>query len=74
MSIADISRMIRLPQRPLYRRIEALNQRLREALLAAGLHAASLMELIGSDAEMDSQSAPRSPSHPPTTHFDATPR
>ena len=53
MSIADISRMLRLPQRPLYRRIEALTQRLREALLAAGLDAASLMELIGSGTEMD---------------------
>lgn len=53
MSIADISRMLRLPQRPLYRRIETLTQLLRRALLGAGLDAASLMELIGSSAEMD---------------------
>ena len=54
MSIADISRMMRLPQRPLYRRIEALLQRLRAALLAAGLDAGSVAELIGTAAgEMD---------------------
>lgn len=47
MSIADISRMLRLPQRPLYRRLESLLGRLRAALLAAGLDAASLADLIG---------------------------
>jgi RNA polymerase sigma factor for flagellar operon FliA len=54
MSIADISRMMRLPQRPLYRRIESLLQRLRAALLAAGLDAGAVTELIGTAAgEMD---------------------
>lgn len=59
MSIADISRMMRLPQRPLYRRIESLLQRLRTALLAAGLDAGSVTELIGTAAgEMDFGLAP----------------
>jgi len=54
MSIADISRMLRLPQRPLYRRIEALLSRLGSALAAAGLDAAVLMSVIGeASQEMD---------------------
>lgn len=54
MSIADISRMTRLPQRPLYRRIEALLGRLRAALVAAGLDAGAVGELIDTAAgEMD---------------------
>lgn len=51
MSIADISRMLRLPQRPLYRRIESLLAKLREALEQSGLDAATLSDVIGSDAE-----------------------
>jgi RNA polymerase sigma factor (sigma-70 family) len=51
MSIADVSRMLRLPQRPLYRRIESLLEKLRAALLAAGLDAGSLLELIGTALE-----------------------
>lgn len=39
MSIAKISQMMRLPQRPLYRRLEALLQRLRGALAEAGIDA-----------------------------------
>ena len=54
MSIADISRMLRLPQRPLYRRIEALLSRLGSALGAAGLDAAVLSSVIGeASQEMD---------------------
>jgi RNA polymerase sigma factor (sigma-70 family) len=54
MSIADVSRMLRLPQRPLYRRIEALLARLRSALLAAGLDTGALLELLGTAlAELD---------------------
>jgi RNA polymerase sigma factor (sigma-70 family) len=52
MSVADISRMLRLPQRPLYRRIESLLQRLRKVLDAAGVDAATALDLIGSPAEM----------------------
>lgn len=37
MAVADISRMTRLPQRPLYRRLEDLLGRLRRALLRAGI-------------------------------------
>jgi RNA polymerase sigma factor (sigma-70 family) len=37
MNVSDISRMLRLPQRPLYRRIESLLLKLRAALVAAGV-------------------------------------
>jgi RNA polymerase sigma factor (sigma-70 family) len=53
MSIADISRMLRLPQRPLYRRLESLIERLRAALDAAGLDSRDLTALIGEAHEMD---------------------
>jgi RNA polymerase sigma factor (sigma-70 family) len=54
MSIADISRMMRLPQRPLYRRIESALEQLRRALTKAGVDARTVAELIGSSsAEMD---------------------
>ncbi len=53
MSIADISRILRLPQRPLYRRLEGLLARLRRVLGDAGVDAAAVEELIGSPvAEM----------------------
>ena len=38
-TVVEISRMLRLPQRPLYRRIESLLARMREALRAAGIEA-----------------------------------
>ncbi|MGZ5457685.1 MAG: hypothetical protein ACXWN1_13580 [Thermoanaerobaculia bacterium] len=50
MSIADISRILRLPQRPLYRRIEGLLDALRTALVADGLDGGTLEELVGSSA------------------------
>ncbi|HEX6098193.1 MAG TPA: sigma-70 family RNA polymerase sigma factor [Thermoanaerobaculia bacterium] len=49
MSIADISRMTRLPQRPLYRRLEALLVRLRAALTGAGVDRATIEGLVGRD-------------------------
>ena len=53
MTIADISRILRLPQRPLYRRLETLLARLRGVLATAGVDAGSVSELIGSaTAEM----------------------
>ena len=52
MSIADISRILRLPQRPLYRRLESLLSRLRRALGDAGLDEVTVSELIGSPVEM----------------------
>jgi RNA polymerase sigma factor (sigma-70 family) len=54
MTLADIARSLRLPQRPLYRRIERLHNVLREALAGAGIDAPLIGELIGAaDAEMD---------------------
>jgi RNA polymerase sigma factor for flagellar operon FliA len=54
MTMADIARTLRLPQRPLYRRIERLHGVLRQALAGAGIDADSIGELIGAaDAEMD---------------------
>lgn len=50
MSIADISRMLRLPQRPLYRRLESLLVQLRRALGDAGIGAGDVADLIGSPA------------------------
>jgi RNA polymerase sigma factor (sigma-70 family) len=55
MSIADISRMMRLPQRPLYRRLDSLLVRLRGALSEAGVDRDAAEELVGRDdlKEMD---------------------
>jgi RNA polymerase sigma factor for flagellar operon FliA len=50
MSIADVARMLRLPQRPLYRRIEAILGSLRQALRAANIDPADVENLIGSPA------------------------
>lgn len=55
MSIADISRMMQLPQRPLYRRLDSLLGQLRGALTAAGINGAAAEELVGrnDEGEMD---------------------
>jgi RNA polymerase sigma factor (sigma-70 family) len=53
MSVADISRMTRLPQRPLYRRIELLLARLRAALASASIDSSSIAEVIGRVDEMN---------------------
>jgi RNA polymerase sigma factor for flagellar operon FliA len=53
MSVADISRMLRLPQRPVYRRLETLIGRLGAAIRAAGLDAGDVSALIGEAHEMD---------------------
>ena len=54
MSIVEVSRMLQIPQRPLYRRIELLLRRLRTALTAAGLDASVLGGIIGiASQEMD---------------------
>jgi RNA polymerase sigma factor (sigma-70 family) len=47
LSVADISRMLRVPQRPLYRRLESRLKQLRRALEGAGLDSASILELVG---------------------------
>jgi RNA polymerase sigma factor (sigma-70 family) len=48
MSLADIARILQLPQRPLYRRLDQILDQLREALRASGIDAGSAQELIGS--------------------------
>jgi RNA polymerase sigma factor (sigma-70 family) len=47
-SIAETARILQLPQRPLYRRLEQIQQLLREALGASGVDAGSAEDLIGS--------------------------
>lgn len=47
VSVADISRALSLPQKPLYRRIERLLVRLRRALEAKGITARDVRERIG---------------------------
>jgi RNA polymerase sigma factor (sigma-70 family) len=53
MSIADISRMMQLPQRPLYRKLDSLLGQLRGALTAAGIDGAVAEELVGRDDERE---------------------
>lgn len=55
MSIADIARILVLPQRPLYRRLDALLANLRGALSDAGIDRAAAEGLVGHDDgnEMD---------------------
>jgi RNA polymerase sigma factor (sigma-70 family) len=54
MTIADIARLLRIPQRSLYRRVEGLIACLRAVLQHAGFDAASLAGVIGdSPQEMD---------------------
>jgi RNA polymerase sigma factor (sigma-70 family) len=48
MSVADIARTMRLPQRPLYRRLDALLRQLGRALIAAGIDMGTAESLIGS--------------------------
>jgi RNA polymerase sigma factor for flagellar operon FliA len=51
LTISDISRMMRLPQRPLYRRVEGLLLRLRRELEAAGVPGSSVPDLLERAAE-----------------------
>jgi RNA polymerase sigma factor (sigma-70 family) len=46
LSIADASRILGVPQRPLYRRVEALLRQLRDALEREGVGAAAVEDLI----------------------------
>ena len=48
MTIADVARMLGAPQRPLYRRIESILEKLRRALRAAAIDPRAIEELIGS--------------------------
>jgi RNA polymerase sigma factor (sigma-70 family) len=47
MTIADIAGLLQLPQRPLYRRLEALLQRFRTAFQSAGLRIEDVRDLLG---------------------------
>ncbi|HEX8407369.1 MAG TPA: hypothetical protein VF883_00770 [Thermoanaerobaculia bacterium] len=46
LSIADIARLMNIPQRPLYRQFEALFERLRNTLAAAGIDPAAAADLL----------------------------
>jgi RNA polymerase sigma factor (sigma-70 family) len=48
LTIADISGLLRLPQRPLYRRMDSLLKRLRAALVAEGIEGRDVADVIGS--------------------------
>lgn len=50
MNVADVARALQIPQRPLYRRLEAVLARLRAALLEAGVDAGAAADLIGTPA------------------------
>jgi len=50
LSIADTARMLGVPQRPLYRRIEVLLHQLRDALQRAGINAALAGDVISAAA------------------------
>jgi RNA polymerase sigma factor for flagellar operon FliA len=52
LSIADVSRMMNVPQRPLYRTVEAVLAQLRRALLAAGINGRAAAEVIGAQAKV----------------------
>jgi len=62
LSIAETARLLGVPQRPLYRRIEALLRQLRHALESAGLNAAMVAEVVsaaatdGVDFDLDGKS------------------
>jgi DNA-directed RNA polymerase specialized sigma24 family protein len=51
MSIADIARMLRLPQRPLYRRLESMLASLRASLASAGVDATLVSEAVENASE-----------------------
>jgi RNA polymerase sigma factor (sigma-70 family) len=54
MTVSAIARIMGVPQRPLYRRIDTLLERLHRALDAAGIDASSIEAVIGSSvAELD---------------------
>ena len=50
MGVAEIARVLGLPQKPLYRRIERVLTRLREELEAAGLSRERILALVGERA------------------------
>jgi RNA polymerase sigma factor (sigma-70 family) len=54
LTLADISRNLGVPQKPLYRRLQQIYAELRRRLLAAGLKQAEIADLIGrADSDFD---------------------
>jgi len=53
LTMADAARLLNVPQRPLYRKLESLLARLRETLIAAGIDAATAHELLGASNRID---------------------
>jgi RNA polymerase sigma factor for flagellar operon FliA len=49
-TLAHVARLLRLEQKPLYRRVERLVRTLRASLEAEGVSAAEVRELLGSDS------------------------
>ncbi|HEX2207163.1 MAG TPA: sigma-70 family RNA polymerase sigma factor [Longimicrobium sp.] len=47
LSVADVARALRLPQKPLYRRIEGILRQLRRGLVAAGVQPEQMREFLG---------------------------
>ena len=53
LSVADIARLLGVPQRPLYRRLESLLATLRAALLAGGIDPGTANDLVGAAERID---------------------
>jgi hypothetical protein len=49
MSVADIARALQLKQKPLYRRIEAIQVRMRSALEARGIDRATASDFLSAN-------------------------
>lgn len=70
LSIADIARLMHVPQRPLYRRLESLLGRLRAVLLEGGIDPATADDLVGAAQriEMDYGLSWKNGGPSPTNH------
>jgi hypothetical protein len=51
LTIADIARLLQIEQKPLYRKVDALLARLREALETEGVSAGDVAAMLGGGAE-----------------------
>lgn len=51
LSVADVARSLRLPQRPLYRRIQRCLEQLGDAMRARGIDALQVREAVGAGAD-----------------------
>lgn len=72
MSVADVSRTLRIEQKPLYRRVKRALMLLRKRLEAAGVSAADAEELLTSrDTDLDFGFDPAAPLRPSTDEEEA---